>query len=248
MEATAGAWNRKNIEEKLHAPISEEEYQVFVEPFEGIRRLKAIHSSLKPEEITVPSRAPASKTRIVDFPERLPFSREETASFRSVHSMLETIGHSSFGLKDPDTFAQQHTLEYNRAHVMRYLWILGRYGRFENSKTGHLVVDAETYESNRGNEKRLAIWSFVKENVIEALSEFGVSCELVALEGVKEEDLRTGTGYLRSRGWVMTMSFKEDIGGIAALKALQTYAQRLDGKYSSKAFQHFADADMQILI
>jgi hypothetical protein len=151
-------------------------------------------------------------------------------------------------LRDPDTFAQQNTLEHRRAYVLRYLWILGSYGKLENSKTGHLAVDAESYEANRGNEKRLAIWSFMKDNVIEVLSEFGVSCELVALEGVRGEDLQTGTGYLRSRGWVMTMSFEENIGGVAALKAFQTYAQKLDGKYGKKAFQHFADADMQILI
>jgi hypothetical protein len=47
--------------------------------------LKVIHSSLKPEEIVEPAKTPAPKKRIVDFPEGLPFSREETASFRSVH-------------------------------------------------------------------------------------------------------------------------------------------------------------------
>jgi hypothetical protein len=43
------------------------------------------------------------------------------------------------------------------------------------------------------------------------------------------------------------MSFEEKIGGTVALKALQTYARRLDEKYGKKALQHFSDADMQFL-
>ena len=247
VKATGGVWNRKNIEEKLGAPISDEEYHAFVEPFEGISRLEAIRASLKPEEIVEPAKVLTSETRIADFPENLPFSKEETASFKAVHKLLATIKRSSLGLRDTDTFAQQHRLENRRAHVLRFLWILGRYGKFEKEKSARLVVDARTYEANRGSEKTLAIWSFVKDTVFKVLSEFGVCCERVALKGVKEEDLATGTGYLRSKGWVMKISFEEKIGGTAALKALQTYTRRLDEKYGKKAFQHFSDANMQIL-
>jgi len=247
VKATAGVWNRENIEKKLGARISDEEYRAFVEPFEGIRRLEAIRASLKPEEIVEPAKVPISKTRIADFPKDLPFSKEEAASFKAVHKLLAALRRSSLGLRGTDTFAQRHRLENRRAHVLRFLWILGRYGKFEKVKSAHLVVDAATYEANRGSEKTLAIWSFVKETVFKVLSEFGVCCERVALKGVKEEDLATGTGYLRSKGWVMRMSFEEKIGGTAALKALQTYTQRLDEKYGKKAFQHFSEADMQIL-
>jgi len=247
VKATGGVWTRENIEEKLGAPISEEEYHAFVEPFEGISRLEVIRASLKPEEIVEPAKAPTPETRIADFPENLPFSKEETASFKAVHKLLATIKRSSLGLRDTDTFAQQHRLVNRRAHVLRFLWILGRYGKFEKEKSAHLVVDARTYEANRGSEKTLAIWSFVKDTVFKVLSESGVCCELAALKGVKEEDLTTGTGYLRSKGWVMKMSFEEKIGGMATLKALQTYTRRLDEKYGKKAFKHFSDADMQIL-
>ncbi len=247
VEATGGVWNRESIEEQLGAPISDEEYHVFVEPFEGISRLETIRALLKPEEIVEPAKVAESETRIADFPESLPFSKEETASFKAVHTLLAAIKRSSLGLRDTDTFAQQHKLEDRRAHVLRFLWILGRYGKFEKEKSPHLVVDARTYEANRGSEKTLAIWAFVKDTVFKVLSEFGVCCERVALKGVKEEELATGTGYLRSRGWVMKMSFEEKIGGTVALKALQTYTRKLDEKYGKKAFQHFSDADMQIL-
>jgi hypothetical protein len=246
VKATGGVWNRENIEKKLGAPISEEEYNAFVEPFEGISRLEAIRASLKPEEVVEPAKIPTSETRVYDFPENLPFSKEETAPFKAVHKLLSTIERSSLGLRDTDTFAQQHRLENRRAHVLRFLWILGRYSEFEKEKSAHLVVEAQTYLANRGSEKTLAIWSFVKDTVFKVLSEFGVCCERVALKGLKEEDLATGTGYLRSRNWVMKISFEEKIGGTATIKALQTYTRKLDEEYGKRAFKHFSAADMQI--
>jgi hypothetical protein len=219
-----------------------------VEPFEGITRLEAIRASLKPDEIVEPAKVPASETRIVDFPKDLSFSKEEMASFKAVHKLLANLNGSSLGMRDTDTFAQQHKLENLQAHVSRFLWILGNYGKLGKEKSQRLVVDAEPYITNRGGEKTLAIWSFVEDTVFKVLSEFGVCCERVALEGVADEDLTTGTGYLRGKGWFMRMSFEEKVGGSAALKALQTYARRLDEKYGKKAFQHFRSADMQILL
>jgi len=135
-----------------------------------------------------PSKVSTSETGIADFPENLSFSKEETASFRSVYRLLATIRCSPLGLRDIDTFAQQHSLRGRRACVLRFLWILGRCGRFEKEKSERLLVNAETYLANRGSEKRLAILSFVKDTVFQVLSEFGVCCEC-ALNGVKEEEL-----------------------------------------------------------
>jgi hypothetical protein len=247
VKATAGAWNRESIQEKLGAPISEEEYHAFVEPFEGIRRLETIHNSLNSDEIVEPSKVTTHETEVINFPENLPFSKEETASFKAVHKLLATLQQSPLGLQGTDTFAQQHKLENLKAHVFRFLWIFGSCGKLEKEKNTCIVVDAETYFANRGSEKTLAIWSFVEETVFKVLSEFGVRCERVTLKGVKEEDLTTGTGYLRYKGWVMEMSFEEKIGGAAALKAFQIYTQKTDKKYGKKAFKYFQDADMQIL-
>lgn len=246
LKATAGVWNRQCIEAKLGLPISDEDYHSFVEPFEGLSHLEAIHASLKPDEIVEPEKVTKSKTRIVDFPENLPF-KEDIASFKAIHKLLVALENSSLGLKDTDTFAQYHKLEKQRAHILRFLWILGNYGKFEKENDTHLVVDAETYLANRGREKTLGIWSFVEDIVFKGLSEFGVFCERVALKGVKNKDLTTGTGYLRKKGWVMRMSFEEKIGGMPSLKALQTYLKKVKRKHGARAFQRFRNADMQIL-
>ena len=60
-----------------------------------------------------------------------------------------------------------------------------------------------------------------------------------------KKELATDTGYLRDKGWVMTMAFSEKVGGLSALKALQTYAEKLDKKYQKKAFKYFSDIDMR---
>jgi hypothetical protein len=218
-----------------------------VEPFEGIRRLEAIRGSLKPEEIMEPAKTSASEPKIVAFPENLPFSMAEIESYRSVHKLLATLANSPLGLQDTDTFAQQHKLENLRAHVLRFLWIFGSRGKLEEKPPAKLVVDANTYFANRGSEKTLAIWSFVEDTVFRVLSEFGVSCERLMLEGAREEDLVTGTGYLRYKGWVMSMSFEEKVGGKPALEALQTYAQKIERKYGAKAFRHFQEVNMSAL-
>jgi hypothetical protein len=246
LKATAGAWNRETIEAKLGAPVSEEEYHSFVEPFEGMKRLSTIRDSLKPDEIVEPAKVSFSKTGAAAFPENLSFSKEETAAFKAVHHLLAKLASSSLGLEGTDTFAQRQKLENLKAHVLRFLWIIGNYG--ESQKDHSIVVDAETYIANRGGEKSLAIWAFVENVVFKVLSEFGVCCERVVLEGVAAEDLTTGTGYLRRKGWVMQVSFAENVGGEAALKSLQNYAHRLDRKYGAKAFRRFRDADMQVLL
>jgi len=247
LNETAGAWNRETVEARIGESISEEDYQLFVEPFEGIRRLEALRASIKPDEIVEPKKVSTSRKRIDNFPENLPFSKEESASFKAVYMLLKTLNECSLEMKDTDTFAQKHKLENLRAHVLRFLWIVGSCGKLENEKRPYIVIEAGKYLANRGSEKRLAIWSFVRNAIFNVLSEVGVCCERIALKGVKKKDLTTGTGYLRYKGWAIKIFFEERIGGAATLKAFQKYTVRLAKKYGKKAFKHFSTVKMQIL-
>lgn len=246
LKGTAGLWNRESIEKRLGLPITDEEYHTFVEPFEGIARLQRIRQSLKPEEIVEPTKAAAPKAKIVAFPDNLPFSQEEVASFKSVHNLLANLAQNSMGLSGTDTFAQKHKLENLRVHVLRFLWIFGSQGALDEAGAC-IVVDAETYLASRGSEKSLAMWAFVEDTVFGALGELGLRCERVALKGVRSEDLATGTGYLRSRGWQMRLQFNEAARGRGALKALKSYCESVNRKFGAKAFQRFRAADMQVL-
>ena len=226
--------------------VNDGDDQTCREAFEGLTRLKSVRASLNPDEIVEPTKATISKTQIVDFPAGLELT-EEASSLKAVHTLLSALENSSLGLRDTDAFAQQHKLENRKAHILRFIWILASYGKFERDTTS-LVVDAETYYVNRAKEKTLSIWSFVEDVVFKVLAEYGICCERAALENVKIEDLTTGTGYLRKKGWLMRMSFKEKIGGIAALKAMHTYAKQLDKTFGSKAFNRFRQADMTLLL
>ncbi|UCH38278.1 MAG: DUF3795 domain-containing protein, partial [Candidatus Bathyarchaeota archaeon] len=46
VEASGGVWTREVIEKKLGTTISDEEYTIFVEPFEGIKRLETVRATL----------------------------------------------------------------------------------------------------------------------------------------------------------------------------------------------------------
>ncbi len=201
---------------------------------------------LRPEDIVDPAKISTIEMKVVDFPEDLPYSKEETAAFKTIHELLTTLQHSSFGLKDTDTFGQHYKLENLRVHVLRFLWILGRFGKFEKDKRAHLAIDARMYLANRGSEKTLAIWTFLKDTVFRILSEFGISCERVTSEDVQDMDLVTGTDYLRNRGWVIRMSFDDKIGGSSTLSALQIYARKIDESHGKKSFQHFKEADFRV--
>ncbi|MCW4005524.1 MAG: DUF3795 domain-containing protein [Candidatus Bathyarchaeota archaeon] len=247
LKATAGAWNRKTVEQRLGATLEEEDYRVFVKPFEGIQRLEAIRATLQPQDIVEPAKAPTPKVKVTDFPEELPYSSEEVEAFRALHDLLAGLARSSLGLRDTDTFAQQNKLENLRAHVFRFLWILGHYGTFDEN-TNMLIVDAQTYIENRGKEKNLAMWSFVNETIFKILSELGVHCERAASKGTKQADLTTGMGYMRNKGWTLQITFSKELGEAHTLKALQTYTQQLTKQYNKKAFQQFQTANMQPLL
>ena len=237
----AGAWNRKFFEEKLGAPIPEEDYIAFIKPFEGMKRLEKIRASLNPDDIVEAPKVPPLKTKIINFPKDLPFSGEKTAAFKTLHQLLASIKRSSLGLKDTDIFAQQQRLKNRIPVFMRLLWILGRFGELKEEDGAHLVVDAKTYLDNHGN----PTWSFVKDVIFKILSEFGVHCERVVSKGTKEKDLTTPGGYLRDKGWMVRMTIDEKAGGVAALRALQTYAKKLDEKYGRRAFRYFSNAGMR---
>jgi hypothetical protein len=243
LKGTADAWRREVIEAKLGESLSDADYRRFVEPFEGLRRLTVLRESLNPSEFVEPPKV-TEKTNLVEFPKNLTMAKVE--HLKQVHTLIEKIWNSSFGLQGTDTFAQHHTLEKERTNVLRFLWIFGTYGKLDGDGSV-LVVDPKTYLASRGSEKQLAIWSFLKAVVFKELSSLGVCYKLVPLTGVKIADLTTGTGYVRNKGWVLSISFETQIGGLDALRALQAYCKKLDQKFGKKAFQRFCIADMGVL-
>jgi hypothetical protein len=78
---------------------------------------------------------------------------------------------------------------------------------------------------------------------VELLNDFGVTIQHIPLT---------------KKTWQLTMLIEEDVGGVAILKALKHYCERLleaygeptyagSNRYKGEAFERFSKLDMQIL-
>jgi hypothetical protein len=224
---------KERIAARLGTPIPEEDYLAFIEPYEGIKHLDEIRASLGPEDIVEMTRV-SVKPRIVDFPDDLPFSEEETSAFEALHWLLAVVE-----AVEGVSYARQTALEKRRRHLLKLLWVFGRFGELKEEGGSHLVIDSETYLAQKIHSSYSRVKDYCK-----ALEGYGVHCEHVPLA---EGGWLTPTGALRRRGWCMKMSFDNDAGGASALNALQSYAARLGEEYGQRAFRYFSKADMRVL-
>ena len=222
VKALGTEWTREKFEAKHKAPIPEEDYLVFIEPFEGLKHLKAIRTSLQPDNIVEPATFPPLKTQIVDFPKDLPVSESEKKAFKALYELL-TILLSS----DADTYAGQAAFKKRRQFTYNALWIFGHLGRFVEENGGYLVVDGNTFMREK---KRLNLTHW--EARFQIMKNYGIHVKRVSLT---------------EKEWSLRMFFDQKVGDAAALKALQKYTAVLDKKYGKKALQHFSKVDMHVL-
>jgi hypothetical protein len=224
---------RERIENRLESVVPEKDYAVFIEPYEGIKNLERIRSSLCPQDI-VEMETLSRRRRIFDFPEDLPFSGKKTKAFQALHRLL-----SGLDTIEGVSYARKEALNTSRTHLLRILWGFGLCGRFDRQRR-HLEMDSVTYRS-----LKLLSYPFEKvKRVFLAFKEFGVLCLFVPPE---EDGWLTPTGALKEADWRVEMSFRKGIGGEDTLKALKEYSLLLDKKYGEEAFKHFARAEMKML-
>ncbi len=116
---------RERIAARLGTLIPEEDYLTFVEPYEGIKHLDEIRASLGPEDIVEMTKV-SVKPRLVDFPDDLPFSEEETSAFEALHRLIAVI-ESVNGV----SYARQAALKKRRRHLLKILWAFGLFGELK---------------------------------------------------------------------------------------------------------------------
>jgi hypothetical protein len=234
-------WSRENIEAK-RGNLSEEDYKTFVEPFEGLDHLMAIRETISPVQIVEAITVPSLSLKIIDFPEDISLPDTEKKKFRELHTLLSSIRQSNLGIEDTDIYAQQQRLKNRITVFFRFLWICGRYGKYEKHQ---IKVDSGEYMNNRGSEKVLSDWNFVKGVIFEVLSDFGIHCTSEVSADNGSQGAETPGGYLRKKGWYMIIWPDESKKGI--LETLHRYANFLEKTYGKKAFMHFKTVDMQKL-
>jgi len=230
---------RKKIEDRMGTPIPEEDYIAFIGPFEHLRHLEKIRASLDPKDIKK-AKVSTIKPRVVDFPDDLPFSPEETSAYRALYQLLVKIAFIS-----GNTYAQQAELKKRKEYLFKLLWTFGVFGELKQEDGSHLKINSEIYFSH----KFIGQWRKVSL-CFEILKGYGVHCELVPLtkEMYGKDGWLTPMGWLKKSEWFIKMSFDNKAGGVSALQALKNYTARLEKEYGKQAFGYFKKADMQVLI
>jgi hypothetical protein len=223
MESTS----REKTEARLGERIPDEDYLAFIEPYEWRKHLETIRASLAPDEIKEIKRV-SYVPKTAPFPDSLP----EASPFRNLHRLIATLGS-----EENIPFAKLDALKDDRDYALRLLWAFGLSGKLEGN---NLVIESETYSA----QKLYSGHSKVVNHYFKFLAGYGVHCELVPL---KEKGWLTPGGALRHQGWLVKMRFDDAVGGVQVLNALVGYSDKLNRKYTKKAYGFFSKGDMGIL-
>ena len=224
---------KDKIMERLGAAIPKNDYWAFIEPYEGVKHLNEIHQTIEVDEIIEMKRF-SSRSKIAALPNHLPFSKNEISAYKFLHQILATME-----VADNVSYARQFILEKNRKQLLKILWAFGRFGELKDEDDSHLVMDSETYSS----QKISSYYSKVQE-YFRLLENCGMHCEIIPLQ---EKKWLTQTGALRNTGWLITLSFDKRIGGGLTTKVLKNYVSILNEKYGKNAFRYFLKGDMKVL-
>lgn len=233
---------RRGIETRLGAPITDEDYRAFVEPYEGQKHLSEIRAGLRPDEIVDPAKPKPLKARVVKLPDDISGSAADKAGVKSIHHLLAT-----FISAPAETYAQQEALRRRRSNILLILWVFGHLGELVTRQGTQLVIDSvdcgprpdcSSVIRKRDNTLHIAARQSIAE---------------MANYGAHVSHTPIGPEH-----WFLSMSFDRRAGGSRAIKALKRYVTALvreygeplysgSSRYKGKAFELFSRVDMNIL-
>jgi hypothetical protein len=233
---------RAGIEARLGGPVPEEDYLAFIQPYEGLKNLSDIHESLKPEEIVEAPKPKPLMARVAELPENLALTRQEQAGVRSLHRLLSRIITA-----DTDTYSEQQALRRKKNNILSILWAFGQFGDLDVEDDDKIIINSSLY----GDSKEFSNIIRKRDNTLHTPAR--IAFTILERFGVYAEHLPIG-----KKAWTLTLTFDEEAGGLAALKALHRYVAGLaerygvptyagKSRYKGKAYDLFSKADMQYL-
>ena len=86
--------SREQVEARLGIRIPEEDYLVFVEPYEGIKHLDEIRASLGSEDVVEMTKV-SLEPRLADFPGDVSFPAGRKAVYEALHRLIGRVGAAS---------------------------------------------------------------------------------------------------------------------------------------------------------
>ena len=229
-----GAELRKQREKVANITFSDNEYQKYIEPFEGQVHLKELHSTLKPEEL-VPPKQFSADINVAPFPIKTNLTPEKEEAMRRLYSLLGNI----FSTKAVN-YVDKVLLERKKPYLWEFIWVMGLYGELKADK---LVLES----SVRGDKKECSRLVRKRDNtlyepiqdLVNSLGKFGLQIEFKPFK----------------KNWALILGADESVGGLDILTALKTYVSSLVKKYGEpvytgsynlkgKAFKLFTRLDM----
>jgi len=228
---------RRQREKAANIKFTDDEYQKYIEPFEGQVHLKELHNNLKPEEIAAPKQF-SLDVDIVPFPTQTNLLPDKQDEMRRLHSLLGNI----FSTKAPN-YVDQLISERKMPYLRVLLWVMGLYGELREE---NLVLESTAHrdrmECSRLVRKRDNSLYEPIQDAVERLKKSGIQIEFKPFK----------------KNWTLILGVDESIGGPVILTALKTYVSSLVKKYSEpvytgsynlkgKAFKLFTRADMRDL-
>ncbi len=230
---------REQREKALGQEISEEDFRAYIEVYAGMDHLKVIRRGLADSEINEIERLPPLSSRTTNVPEGL-----ADESLLSLHSFLTEMKTSKMGLKNTDVYAVQQTQKKRIEKLFRFLWLVGRHGRYNDDESS-LVIDSITYFDSK--EGKIPATEDEMKLIFKMLKKEGVKGEFVPLI---DKEWKTPLGHLRKKesrkknpAWKIRLIEKP--GGQDLLSALQSYSLGLDKQKGKRAYSAFSKIDMR---
>jgi hypothetical protein len=233
-----GAELRRQREKAANITFTDDEYQKYIEPFEGQIHLKELHNTLKSEEL-VPPKPFSATIDVVPFPIKTSITPDKREEMRRLHSLLGKI----FSAKALN-YIDQVLFERKKPYLWVLIWVMGLYGELRGDR---LVLESSTCGERKEcsrlvRQRDNTLYEPVQE-VINSLSKYGIKIEFKPSK----------------KNWTLILGVDKGIGGSSILASLKAYASSLVKKYGEpvyagnynlkgKAFKLFTKADMSDLL
>ena len=232
-----GAELRKQREKATNVKFTDDEYQKYIEPFEGQVHLKYLYNNLKPEEIVSPKQF-SGNMNVTPFPIKTNLSPGKQEEMRRLHSLLENIFYTKAA-----NYVGQLLSERKKPYLWVLLWVMGLYGEIRED---NLVLE------NTAHRDRIECSRLVRksdntlyepiQDAVERLKKSGIQIEFKPFK----------------KNWTLILGVDKSIGDPVILTALKTYLSILVKKYgepvytgsynlNGKAFRLFTRVDMHDL-
>lgn len=221
--------DRNEFTEKTGKEISKSDYELFIEPYVGLRHLNIMRQSISENEL-IEYKKFSTNNKFSPFPK----FKNKSESLKLIYSILTSIC-----AEQNISFARFQTLKSKREKLVKILWIMARDGKLDKDN-GCLELDSRTFLSSKIQGMYNPLMEYFGD-----LKQYNIHCEIIPLVN---SGWLTPKGGLRNEGWIIRLSFEKSLMAGNMLKEFRDYAKKLDNTYREKAFRVFTKADLSIMM